>query len=77
MACPVCDHTRHKVGVHDTHFWCPRCGTLGDTGQLPETPAIVGRVVDFLSALRDDHPRDRELIELAERLGLGESVRLS
>jgi len=49
MACPVCEHTMHNVGVMPEPytkvplFWCARCGTLkaNVVSQQDESPMLV------------------------------------
>ena len=61
MACPVCDHTMsHAYGLIDEGirmWWCPRCGTLGDSETPPEqwdSPAITTRCRQLCCDYRHD-----------------------
>jgi len=75
MACPTCDHTMQNLnGGIEPWFWCPRCGTVS---QAPiehnhDPPALVNRVVELLGS----GSITPEQMELAERLGIGESIRI-
>lgn len=89
MACQVCSHTMHKVGVMPEPytgvplFWCPRCGTLKGNVVAEEyamtvandVPKLVGRVIEFGRLLRDDQMYSGDmLIKEFERLGIRESI---
>lgn len=78
MGCSTCGHTMQGLG--DGRFWCPRCGTLKESGGaspdedgLTATPPwLVLRVRHFeMAALRDLPPNP---LQLWNWLGIHESV---
>ncbi len=76
MACPVCEHTMHNVGVMPEPytkvplFWCPRCGTLKGNvvTEENESPSIVRWACSLLEDVSIPECRESVALEACCRL---------